>query len=228
MPFLTALIKYNNVNLCKMSKAYVFLFLCCLYNLVLAQQRAITNRGEEVILYEDGTWEYAEQATDTADAPIATNPTPFTKSQGAGFMVESTIVDDVEVAVDPEKWRFQRTNAAAAAEYKFEHKSKPLYAMLIAEEMEIPINLLKKAALSNARDAAEDARITYEEYRVVNGQTMLMMEIKGTIEGMPFAYLGYYYSGSTGTIQLISYTTQNFFEQNKSELEEFLNGLVVR
>ncbi|OWY18232.1 hypothetical protein C7N43_27005 [Sphingobacteriales bacterium UPWRP_1] len=211
-----------------MKNMFLLLFFCCWCHLANAQQKAITNTGDEVILYDDGTWEYAQQEADTADTPIVTNPTPFTKSPAADFLIESAVIDDMEIAMNPKKWRFQKTNTDITAEYKFEHRSKPLYAILITEQLEIPVTLLKKAALRNARDAAEDARITYEEYRVVNGKTVLMMEMKGTIDGLPFAYLGYYYSGITGTVQLLAYTIQTHYEQNKSELEEFLNGLMIK
>jgi hypothetical protein len=53
------------------------------------------------------------------------------------------------------------------------------------------------------------------------------MVMKGTIEGIQFVYYGYYYAGKAGTIQLLTYTSQNLFAEYKSEMTELLNGLTI-
>jgi len=52
-----------------------------------AQKKAIADTGEEVILYDNGTWKYVKEQVKT-ETP--TNPTKFTKSANASFLVKST------------------------------------------------------------------------------------------------------------------------------------------
>ena len=86
---------------------------------------------------------------------------------------------------------------------------------------------LKQIAVENAKGAAPDAKITYEEYRIVNGVKLLMMKLEGSINGLKFIYIGYYFSNEKGTIQLITYTGTNIVQQYIPEIESFLNGFVV-
>ena len=62
---------------------------------------------------------------------------------------------------------------------------------------------------------------------MVNGKKIFFMQMNGSIEGMKFTYLGYYYSSEGGTIQFISYTTQNLLEEYKNDMFELLNGFTI-
>jgi hypothetical protein len=86
---------------------------------------------------------------------------------------------------------------------------------------------LEDIVLTNARKASLDARIIKKEYRIVNKTKVLCLEMRATIKGTRFVYLGYYYSNENGTIQLLTYSTEKFFEKERSSLEEFLNGFFV-
>ena len=81
-------------------------------------------------------------------------------------------------------------------------------------------------ALKNAKEAAPDATIAKEEYRIVNGKKVLMLTITGNIQGINFIYFGYYYSNKSGTVQFLTYTAQNMYDGYLSECETLLNGLV--
>jgi len=63
-----------------------------------------------------------------------------------------------------------------------------------------------------------------EEYRVVNGLKVLYLEMNGTIQGMKFVYMGYYYSDAGGSVQLLTYTFQSLAKEVKPDAMEFLNG----
>jgi len=96
--------------------------------------------------------------------------------------------------------------------------------MLIAEKLEIPIESLRNIALQNAKNAAPDMRIIREEYRNVNGNNVLMMQMQGTVQGIKFTYYGYYYSSANGSVQFLTYTSQNLFEGYEGDMQELLNG----
>ena len=50
--------------------------------------------------------------------------------------------------------------------------------------------------------------------------------MNGTIKGIHFTYLGYYFSSPKGTVQFLTYTSVNLLEEYRKDLEELLNGFV--
>lgn len=191
---------------------------------VSAQIKAITETGDEVVLYNDGTWSYLGDSV-TEKMAIPVNETEFLKHKKATFLVKSTKLN-VGIWIDPKVWSFTKGTDDDAFEFQFEKRGEDLYAMLIAERTSIPIESLKDIALQNARDAAPDTRLISEEYRNVNGIQVLMMQFCGTIKGLKISYCGYYYSNPNGSIQFLAYSGQKLFPDYIDDIEEFLNGLV--
>ncbi|QCK15315.1 hypothetical protein [Mangrovivirga cuniculi] len=189
-----------------------------------AQKNAITEFGEEVVLFEDGSWEYVNKE-DATKNEIPENPKQFKRDKESSFLLKSKNLD-VGFYVDPKSWTFKKANENEEAEYEFESKDGNLYGMVISEKIEIPLITLKNIALENARSAAPDAKIIKEEYRNVNGLKVLHMQINGTMQGIKFSYYGYYYSDESGTVQYITFTAQNLLDIYKDKCEKLLNGLV--
>ena len=102
------------------------------------------------------------------------------------------------------KWSFTKSNSTEVSEFQFTLKEKDAYAMLITEKIEMPIETLKKAAFDNARDAAPDIRLVKEEYRKVNNNIVILLQMNGTIKGIHFTYLGYYFSSAKRTVQFLT------------------------
>jgi|DewCreStandDraft_4_1066084.scaffolds.fasta_scaffold75096_1 hypothetical protein len=190
---------------------------------------AITGTGDQVYLYDDGTWKYVKDVNETASSSsIKINPTHFTKDIDADFQVKSKILD-IGVWINAKKWSFNKpSDESASAEYEFRLKGEDAYAMLITERIEVPLNNLKQIALQNAQNVAPDIKIVLEEKRKVNNkEEVLCLQMEGTIQGIKFVYFGYYYSDENGSLQLITYTSSNLFKKYKASLESFLNGLVI-
>jgi len=190
-----------------------------------AQISAITANGDEVVLYEDGTWEYVSDSLNENSA-ILINEMEFFKNKASTFLVKSNKVN-VGIWMNPKIWSFTKGADDEAAEYHFTMKGEDLYGMLISEKTQIPVETLKGIAIQNARDAAPDTRVMREEFRNVNGTQVLMMQMKGTIQGIRFIYYGYYYSDDSGTIQFLAYTSESLFKDYLDEIEAYLNGLVI-
>ena len=191
-----------------------------------AGQTAVTDTGEKVILNSDGTWVYADNAPKPAKQ-IETNKKKFEKPKDSTFLVKSTR-NNSAYWLNSAKWSFKKTAADAAVEYQFQLKGKDLYGMAVTEGIEMPLESLAETALANARNAAPDARILMQEYRVVNGKKVIYMQINGTIKGVNFTYNGYYFSNSSGSTQLVAYTAANAVAKYKPEINDFLNGLVTQ
>ena len=188
-----------------------------------AQINAVTESGEEVFLYDNGTWKYANQ-TDDAEAEIKLNDKPFTKDKNSTFVVKSKKAN-IGIWINPKNWSFTKDSSNEHAEFQFQKKGEDLYAMLISEKMEISLESLKNIALQNARSVSNDIKVVSEEYRNVNGIKVLMMQMAGTVQGMKIVYFGYYYSNDSGTIQLLTYTGENLLKNYHNDMETFLNGL---
>lgn len=198
------------------------LFFCSLP--CFAQVTAVTSNGDEVILYNDGTWKYADKAATSANK-IDTSTLLFSKSADADFLIKSTVTK-IGIKLNPKKWSFKKTSEEGV-EYNLNSKGKDAYALVLTERVEIPLENLRNIALDNAKEVAPDVHIVHEEYRVVNGETVLCLQMNGTTQGIKFTYLGYYYSFDKGTVQFVTYTSQKLFDEYKSDMEELLNGFVV-
>lgn len=183
-----------------------------------AQEVATTSSGRKILVFSDGTWKPTEKTSELATvggfvrSPQATSKVSIDHGQCSVYYI-------------PTKWKLKSPETSGRT--SFEHSDGDGYAMTISERIQIPLDTLKGVALSNAREAAPDAVITAEERRTVNGRTVLMLQIKGTLQKIPFQYFGYYYSGPEGSLQVITYTSQNLFNEYKHDFEEFLNGLVI-
>ncbi len=192
--------------------------------LINAQINAITDTGDEVILYTDGTWQYLNDSI-IENSEISINNKEFIKDAKSTFLVKSKKLN-IGIWMNPKSWSFTKGTDNDAFEFQFQKKGDDLYAMLISEKIQIPIETLKGIAIENAKGAAPDIKLTKEEYRNINGIQVLMLQMSGTIQGMRFTYYGYYYSNSNGTIQLLAYTGENLFNDYQNDIELFLNGFV--
>ena len=197
--------------------------LSCLVILSYAQTKAVTENGDEVILYDDGTWKAIDAGA--GDEVIKTNPAKFTKEKSSGFLLKSNKFN-VGFWLNAKKWSFEKGDNNEDAEYELQLKNGDLYAMVIAEKMQIPLETLKKIAVENGRSAAPDLTIENEEYRTVNGLKVLHLQMTGSMQGIKFFYYGYYYSNANGTVQFITYSAQTLLPTYKADAEELLNGLV--
>jgi len=190
-----------------------------------AQKKAVTDNGDQVVLYADGTWKAID--TDSSLEPqISVNAKPFIKSDKSKFLVKSSRAN-VGVWIDAKKWTFKKGGVNDEVEYHFAAKGNEVFGMMLVERIEIPIETLAQAAFQNAQEESADIYIVKQEYRMVNGKKMLLMQMNGTVKGIKFSYYGYYYSNPGGTVQMVAYTSQNLFQDQLANAEELLNGLAL-
>ncbi len=207
-----------------MKKIILILISLLAVSLSKAQMKAVTETGEEVILYDDGKWKYLNE-DQLSENEIPTNESIFERGEKSTFLLKSSNLD-VGIYLNPKKWSFKKATNNPEAEYELQLKDGDLYGMVITEKVEIPLKTLKSIALENGKAAAPDLRIVKEEYRTVNGLKVLLLQMNGTMQGIKFSYYGYYYSNTDGTIQLVTYTAQNLLDSYRPDIEELLNGLV--
>lgn len=207
-----------------MKSTLILLFTILLSFQGFSQIKAVTDTGDEVILYNDGSWTYTN-TKDSGENSIPVNESIFVKHPNSSFLVKSSKMN-IGVWIDPKVYSFSKVQGDEAQEFQFQLKGEDLYAMLITEKVEIPLETLRGIAIENAKLAAPDIKVVNEEYRTVNGLSVLMMQMEGTIQGIKFTYYGYYYSNENGTLQLLGYTGENLFNSYKDDIEKLINGLV--
>ena len=130
------------------------------------------------------------------------------------------------VWIDPHKWK-QDSSEENPIKITFNHQKGDAYAMVISERVGMPTESLKKVAVENAKKLAPDAKIVSEEKRVVNGKELLCLKLRATFQDIPVIYYGYYYGGSEGTLQVVTYTSSNIFDEYKQDFDDFLNGTQI-
>lgn len=203
----------------------LLLMLLITTSLVNAQQKAVTEIGDEVILYEDGTWKYLDKE-DEEETEIPVSSKKFGKDYESTFLLKSNKIN-IGFWLNPEKWSFRKTSNYDESEYELELKGEELFGMIITEKSEIPLEKMRMIALENARDIAFDCEIVKEEYRTVNGLKVLFLQMEGTFDGIKFSYYGYYFSNANGTVQFLTFTTSNLLDDYLEDCEKLLNGLVL-
>ncbi|MDR3714464.1 MAG: hypothetical protein P4L51_16755 [Puia sp.] len=192
---------------------------------VNAQKKAVTESGEEVILYNNGTWKYLKDfdATDSS-REISTNPTEFIKPPAATFLLKAKN-GNIGFWINPRKWTFHKGAVNAAADFELQIPGESLQATILSEATSIPLESFPDIALANGRLAAPDLKIVEREYRHVNGLKILHLRMEGTQLGIRFNYFAYYYSTSNSTIQFAVSSYPSTIVKYSKDVEDLLNGL---
>jgi hypothetical protein len=187
-------------------------------------QKAITDDGKVVILNSDRTWQFEDPSINSTPK-ISVSSKQYTKISSQTFRVKASPTS-FGVYINPDKWTFSK-DKEESNKLLFRPKSKELgdiYAMLVAEGIQVPFESFPAVALENAKKVAPDIKILNREYRVVNGNKILYMELEGSVYSVKFRFIGYYCSNESGTVQLLVYSGSNIVSGKLSEIEEFLNG----
>jgi hypothetical protein len=186
--------------------------------------RARTQDGRTVILHADGTWKFYDDGT--AQDPGAPDDSKV-KAPSRATKKVSDPKGLVDLWYAPDKWTaYPRPEKLSPdASFALIHKTKDAYALGIIERISMPLKTLKRIAVDNARNVAPDAEVVLEEEREINGNDAAIMGITGTIDGIPFRYHNFYWTGEKGSVQVITYTSQNLFEEYIDDLNDLLNGI---
>jgi hypothetical protein len=200
---------------------------CCTAH---AQTLAITEYGDSIYVYNDGTWSYLNEDFEENFVSL-----PSELPNGGTFKKPSSATSDVtgpdngyKISFQPKEWKkIMPSELNDDASHAFSMVNNDGYAMLIYERIGIPLESLAQIAIDQAVSVAPNLALRTAEYRVVNGKKMLCMQMDGTMQGIDFTYYGYYYSDENRSIQFISYTGTGLFNELKDTFEQLLNGLEI-
>lgn len=206
----------------------IFVFTLGMQN-TKAQEIAVTLRGDSIVLFANGTWDFLDnyqRGLGNAKEDIPFNDQIFTTPSKSTRKING--FDNLyEVWYDNNKWqRLTPAEINAEADIALKLLDGDVYAMILFEEMEIPVENLANIAVSNAVAAAPDVVVTGKEYRKVNDNTVIWMRMEGSPQGMKIVYYSYYCSNSKGSLQFVTFTGQNIIDRYQKDIEDLLNGLV--
>ena len=100
--------------------------------------------------------------------------------------------------------------------------------MIIPERISFPIENLIQIAIMNAKNAGKNLKIYKQEVRSVNDNFVHLMQFDATVQGIDFTYFGYYTVGDFGAIQLLGVSPANLFQELQNDIENVLNGLIIK
>ncbi len=188
-----------------------------------AQKTATTTDGSTVILYNNGTWKYADTAI---NKPIEKGGEHF-KPFGTNCIIKGQEVKYV-VVYDSSLWTLHDTPINKQSDFSMSLKnSETSLALLIPEKSTTTLASLREVAILNARKSSKNVSILKQEYRKVNKKDILYLEFTTEVQGFTFLFMAYYYAGPTSCIQFVTYTEINQAEKDRPKMMDLLNGLIL-
>jgi hypothetical protein len=133
----------------------------------------------------------------------------------------------IALFLPPDGWVKDDRAKHAAAEAGFLHRTGECCGAVIMEKAEIPIDRLVQGVLAKMREGASEVKVLKEERRRVNGRTVVCLIVSAKASGQELIFYGYYHSGKSGSLQLVTWVPSTLFSERKVEIEKFLNGLVL-
>ena len=221
-----------------MNKSSVLLILVFLMPLLSnAQIRAVTEKGDSIYVYSDGTWSFelediredvmADFLEEVLDIDTITQVQSYPKS------VDKTLetgINQFEFKYNSKQWkRVPPAEFNDDAEFAFELRNHDVMAIIITEETEIGTeNILKIARSSLEENLGGTVEVMKIEQRNVNGTELLRGVFLAEVSGIEFLFDSYYYSDERGTTQLTVWTGLSLWEKYESKIVDFLNGMIVK
>lgn len=193
----------------------------------IAQQRALTEDGKEVVLFDNGTWKFVNESDAKVLETIVTNNNLFEKPKTASFLMKSKKLD-VGVYFDPKKWKLATQNISPHVEYFFTDRgnSEGLFGFMMTEKVQIAtLKNLKELIIENVNRNVDFFRLKESEYRTVNGMKVLYIRYAANTKGMDFEYAGNYYINSDGYAGVVGFSSQKMFENSFGAIQELINGI---
>lgn len=197
------------------------LFLCQISS--FAQIKAITDTGDEVLLFNDKTWKFKGEK----NVSIQKSTNYFSKGSNSTFLVKSKI-NGFGVYINPKSFEFKRDAKNSDNEFDFTNRKKTTYGFMINEGIELPLSTLREFKINSLKEKVTSLDILDDEYRIVNGINISYLRIRAVTKDTgetPLIFCMYFATAKSSTTQLISWTSETNFNKSSEEIFELLNGI---
>jgi len=128
----------------------------------------------------------------------------------------------------PNTWNKSKVAHVDDAEIEYDHVDKGVYACVIAEDIGGTIQHLKKSNIDRMLLRDPMLTVSTEEKRKINGKEVLYYTVLFTANGIKMAGLFCLYADSKCMIQSWTITGRNIFAEMKPDMEQFINGIVIK
>jgi hypothetical protein len=215
----------------------ILLFFICSISLK-AQTWAVTQKGDTIYIYDDGTWSF-DKNTFTEDKnglnylnesiEYDTISTPFTVLEKGKKKISSKY-GFFEIYYDESIWkRVPPAQLNEDAEFAFQGKESDVYVAVITEEIEIGFENIYKIAKNNIEEnLSVPVNLLKSEIRTVNNTQLIRGVMNFNLNGMNLVFDSYYFSGKIGTVQFTTWTATNLHSKYESQILDLLNGIVIK
>jgi len=150
----------------------------------------------------------------------------FTKAPSA--TKKYALTASAQFYVDPKVWVKNKQQSIEGADVEFTHTDGTAFVAVISQKQFLAIDTFIDAFVEGMRESAKEVTVKERANLIVNGTpiTACMIEMKD--EGVDVTYLAYFYSGTKGMVQALSYCGTEIFAEMSPVLQAALNGLVVK
>lgn len=135
------------------------------------------------------------------------------------------IDSNISLKYDPDQWRLAARHGDG--QFAFSHSSGEGHALVISERTALSPDSIQDVALANAQSVDPHASIGFRNKIRANGVPLWFLKIEVTVETIPMIYWGYFYSGESGTVQVVTYAEKSRFPEYEQSFMDLLSGLMV-
>ncbi|NOU61391.1 hypothetical protein ELS83_16405 [Marinifilum sp. JC070] len=204
---------------------------------VKSQTRAVTELGDTIYVYNNGTWSFEIQE----EAPVVnefdflnqildidTIQKPYSYPANAKKQVKSER-NQFAVKYNDKIWkRIPPATLNEEAEIAFQAKHTDIWCVIITEVTPIDADKLFKIAKKMMEENTGGiAKIKKTEVRTVNENQIFYGKLETDFSGINFIFNSYYFSNEKGSVQFVTWTSSTLHELNKDLIQDLLNGFVV-
>ena len=116
---------------------------------------------------------------------------------------------NISLRYDPDRWT--QTAPDDDGQLTLTHSSGDAHALVIAERIALPRGSVEDVALANAQSVDPVAKIVSRQQRRINGVNVRFLKIEADVNTVPMVYLGCFYGGEYGTVQVVTYTEKIYY-----------------
>ncbi len=209
-----------------MIKAILLVSVVLISNLSLKAQIIIARQdGTSLKLNAEGKWDQIDTA-EPDRKKIHSFRIPYSSN---------TLIDGMNkrygIRFDAEKWQVLRGPDYKGDLYSFElqfyHRNGEGFALILADTLQRPIEKIISQSLENIKGNSTAFTVAYGEAFRVNKNLVYMVIIQAKQRGIPITYYNYYYAGSEGSYQLLTYCGQQSFWKFEDDFKDLLNGFIT-
>uniref|UniRef100_Q023U8 Uncharacterized protein n=1 Tax=Solibacter usitatus (strain Ellin6076) TaxID=234267 RepID=Q023U8_SOLUE len=131
----------------------------------------------------------------------------------------------VSIKYDPAKWNQEKVDEAGSS--FFTHSGGDAYVKVLSDRTAPPFDALPEMILTNAQNEDPNAKLVLKEKRKVNGADVWFLKLDREVHHIPMIVSGYYYTGKSGTVLVMTMTGKNQYSKFEKDFMDFLNGLSI-